>query len=92
MLPKTPMLATATDWSGPTSCEAHCWRLVTICGAWPTRSTWNPNPASLDCSSVSRLVSCSSRFGASWMNWLIDEASVADAWTRIASRTTTIVR
>ena len=87
MLPKTPMLATATDWSGPTSSDAQCCRLATICGACPTRSTWNPNPASRSWSWVRKLVSWSSRFGASWMNWLIDEARVADAWTRIASST-----
>ena len=32
MLPNTPMLANATDWSGPTSSDAQCWRFATICG------------------------------------------------------------
>ena len=56
MLPKTPMLATAMDWSGPTSSEAKCCRFATICGACPTRSTWNPSPASRAWSSVRKLV------------------------------------
>ena len=92
MLPNTPMLANASDWSGPTSSPAHCCRLATTSGAWLTRSTVKPNPASRDWSSARTLVSWSSRFGASTMNWLIDDASVADAWTRIASRTITIAR
>ncbi len=86
------MLANATDCSGPTSCAAQAWRLATIVGAWLTRSTSNPKAASRSWSPVSRFVSWSWRLGASTMNWLIDEARAAEAWTRIASRTTTIAR
>ncbi len=61
-------------------------------GAWLTRSTAKPSAASRAWTSRRNRVSWSSRFGASTMNWLIDEARVADAWTRIASRTPTIAR
>ena len=88
MLPNTPMLATASRLERPDELRRPtCCRFATICGAWLTRSTWNPSAASCDPGRwVSRFVSWSSNSGASWMNWLIDEARVADAWTRIAEQ------
>ena len=68
------------------------WRFSTIVGRLAHQVHLEAERASRSWSSVRRLVSWSWRFGASWMNCWIEVASDAEAWTRTASSTATIVR
>ncbi len=90
MLPKIPMLATATDWRGWISSPANTWRLLTITGACATKSTLRPNDVSRACRSARSDASSASSVGASRMNWVIEANSEAESWMMIPTTIPTI--
>ncbi len=87
-LPRTPRLATAVCWSGPTRPAASWSRLASTALAWATRSIW-PRPIALRraCHSA-RITGRASRIDpCEAMNWPIEPTMAWAAPTMTTTRT-----